>query len=267
MNENNYPNNYSLNGYNDSTDYNQYNSDISEYMNMDSGFEAGPVVKSFEDFKTIACEEVISKSFLFMVVGLCITAFAAFTTDLETAYRLITTNAYWGIIIAELLIVFVSNWAVSKNKPILAGVLFVIYSYLTGVIFAPLLTIYTGASLVKVLLITATTFGVMAVYGLVTKRDLSSLGSLFLMALIGLIIVGFANIFLFQSTVLDLIASAVGVIIFVGLTAYDTQKIKKMVAISNDNTVLSLAILGAFELYLDFINLFLKLLRILGKRK
>lgn len=255
------------NSYNTTSDFNPYYSDAENYMDMDSGFEAAPVVKTFEDFKSLVYEEVIAKSFLFMVVGLLITAFAAFTTDIEFAVRLIMTNAYWLLLIAELVIVFVSNWAVSKNKPILAGVLFVCYSYLTGVVFAPLLYIYTGASLVNVLIITAVTFGIMAVYGLVTQNDLSKVGSICLMALIGLIIAGFTNIFIFQSSMFDLIISGIGVIIFVGLTAYDTQKIKKMVAISNDSTVLCLALYGAFELYLDFINLFLKLLRILGKRK
>ena len=238
-----------------------------DFYNMDNSFESGnPVVHSINDFKTIVCEEVIAKSFIFMIVALLITAFAAFTTDAEVAVRMLTGGSYIALVAAELVIVLVSNWAVSANKPILAGVLFVIYSYLTGMLFSVIFAVYTTSSLVSVFLITALTFAVMAVYGLVTKKDLSSFGSICLMGLIGLILVSVINIFIMRSSMFDTVISAVGVLIFVGLTAYDTQKIKNMVEYADDQNVLSLALLGAFELYLDFINLFLKLIRLLGKR-
>lgn len=255
MNPNEYNNNY---------DYSNPNS----YMDLNSGYESGnPVVQNLNDFKSLMYEEVISKSFLFMIVGLLITAFAAFTTTPEVGIRLLTGSGYWILLVSELAIVLVSNWALSKNNAILAGILFVIYSYLTGMIFAPLFIVYTSTSLVSVFLITAATFAVMAVYGLVTKKDLSSVGSICLMGLIGLILVSVVNLVFLRSSTFDLIVSGVGVLIFVGLTAYDAQKIKKMVEFSDDSNVLSLALFGAFELYLDFINLFLRLLRILGKSR
>lgn len=275
MNQNEYGNNgYNQTGFSNNYGYsqNQYNqsgyTNPNEYMDLQNGFEAGsPVVHTFEDFKAIVCEEVIAKSFLFMIVALLITAFASFTTNYEVALRMLTGYNYYILIFVELGIVLGSNWALTKNIPVLAGVLFVIYSYLTGMILAPIFLIYTASSITSIFLITAALFGVMSVYGLVTKRDLSSVGSLCLMGLIAIILVSVVNLVILRSSMVDTVICGIGVFIFVGLTAYDTQKIKRMVAISDDRNVLSLALYGAFELYLDFINLFLKLLRILGKRR
>jgi FtsH-binding integral membrane protein len=110
-------------------------------------------------------------------------------------------------------------------------------------------------------------FGVMAIYGLITKRDLSSLGSLFMMGLVGIIIAGVVNMLILHSSAVEFGISIVGVLIFVGLTAYDVQKLKNRVAFSDSDNATAIAMAGAFELYLDFINLFLKLLRLFGKRK
>lgn len=255
--QNNYDNNYS-NGYN--TNYGSQ-----DYMNP--GFESGnPVVTRFSDVRAILVEEVVAKSFLFMVVALLITAWASLTTSPKVAIRMLTGYNFYILLGAELLIVLVSNWAVKKNNAILAGVLFAAYSYLTGVTFSILFMVFTATSIAIVFLLTAALFGIMAVYGLATKKDLTSVGNICFMGLIGIILAGVVNLFL-GNDMFDMIVSAVGVLIFVGLTAYDTQKIKKMVAYSNDGNVLTLALMGAFELYLDFINLFLKLLRLFGKRK
>lgn len=220
-----------------------------------------------QKLKAILCEEVIFKSFLFMVGALLVTACAALTISPYIAIQLLSGYNFYILLAAELGIVLVSNWALRKNNAILAGILFTAYSYLTGVTLSIIFMVYTTASIVAILGVTAGVFGIMAVYGLVTKRDLSSIGNLCLMGLIGIILVGFVNIFILKSTMLDTAISAIGVLIFVGLTAYDTQKIKKNVAMSNNQNVTSLALYGAFELYLDFINLFLKLLSLLGKRK
>ena len=234
---------------------------------MNAGFESGnPVVTRFSDVKAILAEEVVAKSFLFMVVALLITAWASLTTSPEIAIRLLTGYNFYFLLGAELLIVLVSNWAVKKNNAILAGMLFAVYSYLTGVTFSVLFMVFTTTSITTIFLLTAALFGIMAVYGLATKKDLTSIGSLCFMGLIGIILAGVVNMFL-RNSMFDTIISAVGVLVFVGLTAYDTQKIKKMVAYSNDGNVLTLALMGAFELYLDFINLFLKLLSLFGKRK
>lgn len=281
---NNYQNNnYGGNNYGDGTsgytnydanynygNQNQYQNPYNNqgYMDMNSGFGAGnPAMSGMQNLKTIAAQEVVAKSFLFMVVALIITAVASLTTSPLVAYRMLTGNGFFILLIAELAIVMVSNWAVSKNNAILAGVLFAVYSYLTGVTFSILFLAYTTASITIIFLVTAAIFGIMAIYGLVTKKDLSSAGSILMMGLIGIIIVSVVNLLLLKSSMVDTVICAIGVLIFVGLTAYDTQKIKRLVAVSNDSNVLSLALLGAFELYLDFINLFLKLLRLFGKKR
>lgn len=257
----NYQNNYNNSYSNDySTNYGSQN-----YMN--SGFESGnPTASRISEVKTILAQEVVAKSFLFMVVALLITAWASLTTSPKIAIRMLTGYNFYILLGAELLIVIVSNWAVKKNIAILAGVLFAVYSYLTGVTFSILFMVFTTTSITTIFLLTAALFGIMAVYGLATKKDLTGVGSLCFMGLIGIILAGVVNMFL-RNSMFDTIISAVGVLVFVGLTAYDTQKIKKMVAYSNDGNVLTLALMGAFELYLDFINLFLKLLSLFGKRK
>lgn len=238
------------------------------YMDMNAGFGTdNPAMSGMQNLKTIATQEVVAKSFLFMVVALIITAVASLTTSPLVAYKMLTGNGFFILLFAELAIVMVSNWAISKNNAVLAGVLFAAYSYITGVTFSILFVAYTTASITIIFLVTAAIFGIMAIYGLVTKKDLSSVGSILMMGLIGIIIVSFVNLFLLKSNMVDTVICAVGVLIFVGLTAYDTQKIKRLVAVSNDSNVLSLALLGAFELYLDFINLFLKLLRLFGKKR
>ena len=212
-------------------------------------------------------QEVVSKSFLFMLVALLITAVASLTTSPRMAITMLQGSGYMFLLFGELAIVLVSNWAVRKNKPILAGVLFAVYSYLTGVLFSVLFMLFTTASIAGIFFVTAALFGVMAVIGLTTKKDLTSAGSILLMGLLGIILMNTANLIFFHSPMADMVICCIGVLVFVGLTAYDAQRIKKMAMVSDSNNVLSLAMLGAFELYLDFINLFLKLLRLFGKRK
>lgn len=261
----NYQNGYN-NIYNNNYE-NSYTNGNQDFMDMNSGFESGnPVAAKLSDVKAVLCEEVVAKAFLFMVAALLITAYAAFTTSPKVAVRMLTGYNFYILLGAELAIVLISNWAISKNNAILAGVLYAVYSYLTGVTFSVLFRIFTTSSIASVFILTAVMFGIMAVYGLVTKADLTSVGNICLMGLIGIILAGVVNLFI-RNSLFDTIVSAVGVVIFVGLTAYDTQKIKKMVAYSNDGNVLTLALLGAFELYLDFVNLFLKLLSLFGKKR
>lgn len=215
----------------------------------------------------VLSEEVVSKSFIFMLVALLVTAFASVTVSPYAALRIMSGPSFLLLIVAEIAIVCISNWALSKNNPILAAVLFTIYAYLTGVTLSVLFLAYTTASLFTIFLVTAGVFGIMAVYGLVTKRDLSSAGNIFMMGLIAVIVMSLVNVFILKSTMFDTVISIVTVLIFVGLTAYDTQKIKEKVAISNDRNVLSLALYGAFELYLDFINLFIRFVQLFGKRR
>lgn len=274
----NYQNyNYGGNNYGDGTNGYYDNGNSGANYNYDANYNYGNQGQYQNPYnnqgymdmnlKTVATQEVVAKSFLFMVVALIITAVASLTTSPLIAYRMLTGNGFFILLIAELAIVMVSNWAVSKNNAILAGVLFAVYSYLTGVTCSILFVAYTTASITVIFLVTAAIFAIMAIFGLVTKKDLSSAGSILMMGLLGIIIVSFVNLFLLKSSMLDTIICGIGVLIFVGLTAYDTQKIKRLVAVSNDGNVLTLALMGAFELYLDFINLFLKLLRLFGKRR
>ena len=150
-----------------------------------------------------------------------------------------------------------------------ATILFIVYSILNGVTMSMLFLIYTMSSIATTFFVTAGTFGAMALFGYATKKDLTRIGNLCIMGVIGLIIASLVNMFLHNS-MMDLIISYVGVLLFVGLTAYDSQKIKQMLSgedIEVNETTQKIALMGALTLYLDFINLFLYLLRILGDRK
>jgi len=173
------------------------------------------------------------------------------------------------LIIAEFGLVFAISAAINKLSLTTATLLFVLYSVINGATLSVIFLVYTMESIASVFFITAGTFGVMAFIGYTTKKDLTSLGKMLLMALIGLIIATLVNVFFIQSSGFSLIVSYVGVLIFVGLTAYDSQKIKQMLLQAPDagESAQKLALLGALTLYLDFINLFIYLLRIFGDRK
>ncbi|MGD8561296.1 MAG: Bax inhibitor-1/YccA family protein [Desulfarculaceae bacterium] len=177
------------------------------------------------------------------------------------------TMLFWGAIIAELGMVFAISAGIKRFAVGTAAGLFLIYSGLNGITLAPLLLIYTGASVFKAFAITAGTFAVTSIWASTTKKDLSGWGSFLFMGLIGIIIASVVNMFL-GSAMIDWIVSIVGVGIFVGLTAYDTQMLRTMVLeAANEVTVAKMAIFGALKLYLDFINLFILLLRFFGERR
>ena len=173
------------------------------------------------------------------------------------------------VMIAELALVFAISGAINRLSLSTATMLFVLYSVINGAVLSYIFLIYTMTSIASVFFITAGTFAVMAFIGYTTKTDLTSMGKILLMAIIGLIIASLVNVFLVKSSGFDLIISYAGVLIFVGLTAYDSQKIKQMLQMAPDAGEASqkLALVGALSLYLDFINLFIYLLRILGKRE
>ncbi|HSD84218.1 MAG TPA: Bax inhibitor-1/YccA family protein [Anaerolineae bacterium] len=173
-----------------------------------------------------------------------------------------------GLVVVQFIVVIALSVAIYKMSAGLAIGLFILYSALTGLTFSIIFLIYTDASIVTTFLITAGTFGAMSVFGYVTKRDLTKLGSLFLMLLIGFVLASLVNLFL-RSDTLYWILTFAGIVIFVGLIAYDTQKIKRLAAsgFANGRSRSSIAMLGAFRLYLDFINLFLLLLRLFGRRR
>lgn len=205
-----------------------------------------------------------------MAVGLGLTAITAFFVASSPALlQLIFGNQilFFGLIIGQLGMVFYLSARVQKLSAITATALFVIYSILNGVTLSSIFIIYTASSIVSTFLACALTFAVCSVYGMVTKRDLTSMGGFMTMGLIGIIIASLLNLF-FRSPGLSMIISYVGVLVFVGLTAYDTQKLKEMAltqpADASGAMVRKGAIMGALTLYLDFINLFLMLLHIFG---
>lgn len=217
-----------------------------------------------------ALPALMRKVYVWMSLALAITGFTAFavasTPNLQQIV-LMNTWVMWGLIIAEFALVIGISWGINKLSLTTATLLFVLYSVINGATLSVIFVAYSIGTISKVFFITAGTFAVMAFIGYVTKTDLSKLGKILFMALIGVIIATVVNIFV-KSSGLDLILSYVGVLVFVGLTAYDTQKIKNMLWQAGDlsETSQKIALLGALSLYLDFINLFIYLLRIFGRR-
>ena len=214
---------------------------------------------------------LMRKVYIWMTLALVITGFTAYyVATNETLLTAIITNRllFWGLVIAELALVFGISAAIQKLSLTMATLLFVLYSVINGATMAFIFLVYTASSIANVFLITAGTFAAMALFGYFTKTDLSSLGKILMMALIGIIIATIVNIFT-KSSGLAMILNYLGVLVFVGLTAYDTQKIKQMLLMAPDagEGAQKIALLGALSLYLDFINLFLYLLRIFGSRR
>ena len=173
----------------------------------------------------------------------------------------------WVIMLAPLGVVFYMSFGIKKMSAAKAQGTFWIFAALMGASLSSIFLIYTGASITRVFFITAGTFGSMSIYGYTTKRDLTKLGSFLMMGLIGIIIASIVNIFM-KSTMMYYVISIIGVLVFVGLTAYDTQKIKNMYFASDSGEILGKkAVMGALTLYLDFINLFIMLLRLFGQRR
>jgi FtsH-binding integral membrane protein len=218
----------------------------------------------------VLVNDFVRSVYNWMCIGLALTGFIAFyVSHSETMVRLVFGNrlVFFGLIIVELILVFSIASKVNRMSAATATSLFVIYSALNGVTLSFIFLAYARASIVSTFFICSATFLACSVYGWTTKRDLTSWGGFLMMGLIGIIIASLVNMFI-RSSAMSMVVSYLGVIVFVGLTAYDTQKIKDM-ALSQpaglDGAVVRKgAILGALSLYLDFINLFLMLLRIFG---
>ena len=214
---------------------------------------------------------LMRKVYVWMTLALVITGVTAYGVATSPGLMMaIATNKllFWGLIIAEFGLVVAISAAINKLSLTTATLLFVLYSVIIGATVSSIFEIYTMSSIASVFFITAGTFAVMAVIGYTTKKDLTSMGKILFMALIGIIIATIVNIFL-KSTGLQMIVSYLGVLIFVGLTAYDSQKIKQMLLMAPDagEGAQKIALLGALSLYLDFVNLFIYLLRIFGRRE
>ena len=216
----------------------------------------------------------------YMAMGVALTGIVSWITFnaavTETAGRLALTPfgqmifsgpAVLVLFLGTLGLVILISWRIDRLQPATALALFMLYAGLLGLMLSSIFLTYTGTSITRVFFISAASFAGLSLYGYTTQRDLSPIGSFLMMGLIGLIIAMVVNIFL-KSSGLDFVISAVGVLIFAGLTAWDTQKIKEMYDPMEDGTVVGRkAVMGALTLYLDFINLFLFLLRMFGDRR
>lgn len=216
----------------------------------------------------LAQKEYISKVYTWMLGGLIATALTAMlVSGTEFLYTVMSSSLMWVVFIAQFgLVIALSGW-INKMSVGTATLSFFAYSVLTGFTFALIFQAYTTASIYNTFFIAAGMYAALSFFGYVTKKDLSGMGTFLFMGLIGVIIASVVNIF-FASSLIDFIVSAAGVLIFAGLTAYDTQRIKEMYVLQTqgDEVATKGAIIGALMLYLDFINLFLFLLRFLGNR-
>lgn len=232
--------------------------------------ELEKMIREKEGSLSLALPVLMRKVYLWMTLALAITAVTAYgvATSPGLMMAIYTNKAImWGLIIGELALVISVTAAIRRLSLTTATLLFILFSVINGAMLSSIFAVYSPMLITKVFLITAGTFGIMALYGYTTKRDLTSIGRLLFMGLIGIIIATLVNVFFVKSPGMDLIISYIGVLIFVGLTAWDTQKIKQMLAMQTDvdESAQKIALLGALSLYLDFINLFLYLLRIFGR--
>lgn len=209
--------------------------------------------------------KIYSKMFTWMFLGLLVT----FITGIYTSTNINILNTIFNgpglfiLIVAELVTVIFLSSRIRKMSPTTARITFILYSFLTGLTFSSIFVIYEIESIVFVFLIAAVLFGIFALIGRFTKIDLSKLGTFLVMMLVGIILCAVVNIFLGNET-FDIIITSISLVVFLGFTAYDIQKIKRLEGVI---PVDNLAILGALEIYLDFINIFLDLLRLFGNRR
>lgn len=228
---------------------------------------------SYNDAVTKSAKATLFRNvYIWMTLALIITAVTALAVANSPGlvYTIVTNKIlFFGLLIAELALVWILSANINKLSLSKATLMFIVYSVLNGATLSVIFLAFTQSSIALTFLVTAGTFGAMALYGTFTKKDLSSWGNILFMALIGLIIATVANIF-FKNEIFYWIVTYAGVIIFVGLTAYDTQKIKRLLDEHGgevNETTQKIALMGALTLYLDFINLFLYLLRIFGDRR
>ncbi|MDP2863840.1 MAG: Bax inhibitor-1/YccA family protein [Desulfobacterales bacterium] len=221
----------------------------------------------------VIVNEFIRSVYNWMGIGLALTGFVAyFVSNNAQIQNLIFGNklVFFGLIIAELALVYIISARVNKIQASTATSLFVLYAALNGATLASLFLVYTSSSITSTFFICSATFVACSIFGMTTKRDLTSMGGFMTMGLIGILIASVVNMFI-KSSAMNMIISYIGVIVFVGLTAYDTQKLKHMATTQPSGLEAGVirkgAILGALTLYLDFINLFIMLLSVLGGRR
>jgi FtsH-binding integral membrane protein len=243
-------------------------------MTMNNPFGGGAYPRDTIGYESRADSATVVTFFntvyAWMASGLALTAAVAWwvSTRPDIAQQVFRGPVLIGLFIAEIILVMTVSAAVERISATTATVLFMLYAALNGLTLSVIFMLYKHASLAGAFAVTAGTFGAMSVYGMVTKRDLTRMGSILFMALIGVVIASVVNMFMANST-LEWIITYAGVLIFVGLTAYDTQMLRHIAIQTADNPARSAryAVTGALRLYLDFINLFLFILRIMGNRR
>lgn len=210
--------------------------------------------------------KLLSKSFLWMCIGLLVTFVTGFGISMNERMleNIFGGSGFWILVILEFVLVIVLSARVMKMNPTTAKICFILYSFVSGLTFSSIFVVYELTSIMMIFLISAIIFGIMAFIGYTTKVDLSRVGFYLLMALLGVILVSIINIFLGNGT-LEIIICIICLLLFIGITAYDVQKIRALesTGLPEDN----LAIYGALELYLDFINIFLQILELFAKNK
>ena len=229
-----------------------------DYRNYDRGY-AEP---------TMSASDYMTRTYRWMACGLLITFAMAYLTA-TTSLIYLVDSLYLVLTIAELALVFVLSGMVQRLSAGMATTLFMLYSALTGLTLSSIFLVYTYSSIASTFVVSGGMFVIMSLYGYTTKRDLSGFGNMLFMALIGIVLASLVNFWL-KSEALMWAITYIGVIVFVGLTAYDTQKLKNIgeqIDTRDTSTLRKYSILGALTLYLDFINLFLMLLRIFGNRR
>lgn len=209
--------------------------------------------------------KVFGKVFMWMFIGLLITFLTGYvvSSNDNMLYNIFSGGTYFILIIIELALVIYLSARIHKMQVTTARIVFILYSFVSGLTFGSIFIVFKMSSIMLIFLITAILFGIFALIGRFTKLDLTKVGTILLMMLLGIVICTFVNVFLKNDT-LDLFVSYISIIVFLGFTAYDMQKIKMLSYEFNDED--KIAIIGALELYLDFINIFIDLLRIFGKR-
>lgn len=231
------------------------------------------LIREKEGALSLAFPALMRKVYVWMTLALIITGVTAYGvahSEVLMSQMFESRRAvFMVLIIAELALVFGISRFINRLSLTTATLLFILYSALNGATLSVIFLAYSASVITKTFFITAGTFGTMALFGYFTKADLSGLGKILLMALVGIIIASIVNIFFFKSGMFDLIVSYIGVLVFVGLTAYDSQKIKQLLlrAEDADENAQKMALMGSLTLYLDFINLFLYLLRIFGRER
>ena len=230
------------------------------------------LIREKEGALSLAFPALMRKVYVWMTLALIITGVTAYGVAhsevlMQSVYD--SRGVFWALLLAELGLVYGISRFIDRLSLTTATLLFILYSALNGATLSVIFLAYSADVITKVFFITAGTFGVMAAFGYFTKTDLTGLGKLLIMALVGLIIASLVNLLLLKSSGFELILSYVSVLVFVGLTAYDSQKIKRMLAQAEDmgEGAQKTALMGSLTLYLDFINLFLYLLRIFGRER